>query len=658
MKKFLLTAMALCSLWATAQTDSTPEYFPQGTVWTAYETDVLMIPDKNQYKVDGVEQIDGKEYKVIRMFNEPVYVQEKAEVVGHIRQEGRKVYRHASDEYMALSYEEYMEKTGNDYLLYDFGLQEGQQFGLVSSNTVSKVSAVTTSDGVTRKVVEINGMVMVEGIGAVETPFFMPVGPIPTSGNPESLNVFNEPDGQTIYTSKHPEKSDLMRHSGFTFVKEGVKWVERTAKMQDGQPAADFTLVNYAIGEEEKAGDKTYRKVMRDGKQVTSLRQDADGTVYYLTDGQERVLYYFDWNRKDRLQYHNGNEQKQLKLLTENAMFLRDGYGYPYMRVENPSAFHTYTAEDVRLIQGIGLTTGLLSHIGIGGEANSYNDLLAVYDGEQTVYRNPQFKQDGSYTGFKTGMLVQEGRRWAVLETTTANDAKSTCTTVLKGDTLLAGKTYKKVYETYRDKLEGLSLKGCVRQEDAMVYYIPARKTEEQLLFNFDSEHGTTFGDPHAYPYVESVTWMEDNGLCLPAFNLSGGAVKNDTHVAGIGSLYGGLFPHYAETDGKKFLLLCCHQNDRLIYQDKNYSECYFGDTSIGAGQEVRKPYSYADNCFSFDTTSGEISFAIYDTNGSKLYTASSVQPTLHVGFLPMGIYLCRVETAGYTHWERFAVAH
>ncbi len=173
------------------------------------------------------------------------------------------------------------------------------------------------------------------------------------------------------------------------------------------------------------------------------------------------------------------------------------------------------------------------------------------------------------------------------------------------------------------------------------------------------------FGDRYTYRCIITNDWdseekcvIETYNMCLLAFSVPtpGGSTKDDIHVSGIGSLFGGLFAQYPETETKQYLLLCCHQNDRLIYQDKNYSDCYISNTSVDNGQEMQKPYRYADNCFCFDTTAGKIDFTIYDTNGCKRYAASPVQPMQTVDFLPAGIYFCRAEVAGYAHWERFVV--
>lgn len=193
------------------------------------------------------------------------------------------------------------------------------------------------------------------------------------------------------------------QNNPFSFVKDGVHWVERFST-EDGAPERiglinpEYELNHYSIeGEIEKDG-VAYKKVFWDNTLYLYLRQDENGTVYYRTDKMDRdyVLYHFNWDDPDYL--HATDEfgtDFSMEALGSGEMVLADGNSYPYVKVEylRPNYSHS---KDLRFIRGIGLTQGFYEHVNRAFfDCYCYNDLVNLYDGDKLVYQNPLFTEQG-----------------------------------------------------------------------------------------------------------------------------------------------------------------------------------------------------------------------------------------------------------------------
>ena len=211
------------------------------------------------------------------------------------------------------------------------------------------------------------------------------------------------------------------QNNPFSFVKDGVHWVERFST-EDGEPERiglinpEYQLFHYSIKEETEINGITYKKVFRDDNCWVNLRQDENRIVYYCTDKAkvEHVLYHFNWDDPDYL--HATDEYGDdftMEALGSGEMVLADGNSYPYVKVEYWHPHYSHSKE-LRFIRGIGLTQGLLEHIKrVEPDCYCYNDLVNLYDGDKLIYQNPLFTEQGEIA---TGISpVKAGNNLSVL---------------------------------------------------------------------------------------------------------------------------------------------------------------------------------------------------------------------------------------------------
>ena len=186
------------------------------------------------------------------------------------------------------------------------------------------------------------------------------------------------------------------------FLKEGARWTERSsteARRDVGMDelSADFELTQYAIEGEETINGLTYKKVTRNGEGTDwLLREDADGTVYFRHEGRDLVLYRFGWDSQDPLQYAKQDGKTYVWTeLERGETTLADGSNCAYIQVGDAGMPMAYMGER-RLLQGIGLTTGILQHTEVAEpDCYCFHELVGLYDGGKAIYESPRFRADG-----------------------------------------------------------------------------------------------------------------------------------------------------------------------------------------------------------------------------------------------------------------------
>lgn len=186
--------------------------------------------------------------------------------------------------------------------------------------------------------------------------------------------------------------------------------------------------------------------------------------------------------------------------------------------------------------------------------------------------------------------MVQDGRQWAT-RVWWAVSPPQLYTEIyrMEGDTVLDKKTYKKIYCYYTEDLSsGMLYHYAMRQEGDKVYLKFYGEKGETLFFDFSLTPGQTFsvnGDNMVVEVIGDTILSPDSKTRKCVFLKS---IKydifEDIWVEGIGSLvYGinwdGLMEGLLRLDGAKvFNILCCHQNNKQIYQNPEYNNCFVGE--------------------------------------------------------------------------------
>ncbi len=194
--------------------------------------------------------------------------------------------------------------------------------------------------------------------------------------------------------------------------------------------------------------------------------------------------------------------------------------------------------------------------------------------------------------------MVQEGRQWAT-RVWWAVSPPQLYTEIyrMEGDTVLDKKTYKKIYCYLTEDLsDGTLYYYALRQDSEKVFIRFYGQSDEKLFFDFSLTPGQTFsvnGDNMVVEVIGDTILSPDSKTrkCVLLKSIKYD-IFEDVWVEGIGSLvYGinwnGLMENLLRLDGAKvYNILCCHQNDKQIYQNPSYSGCFVGEAPPGVSTE------------------------------------------------------------------------
>lgn len=538
-----------------------------GTTWQYVHTTISSFAINNNV-VSGDTLVNGRSYKKVYAYSQ--YGRKNAVCYCAFREEGDKIYALPSEQ------NSYLPLVNGEILLYDFSLTEGDVF---ARSVVVKVDSINIKGELRKRITFSDYDTWVEGIGSLQRYFGYPLALIPTNGTKINLESF-EQSNNVLYGSRR-----------FHLLTDGVRWTERNSNGDRGEISPFFDLEEFCVKGDTTINGTVYKKIYCNGYPRANLRESEDGKVYYYTKEGDRLLYDFGWQVISGRPFAYENlygSEVHFQIKGNSYTYLNDGHWYEYIQVKySPFTYYSHT-KDIQLIMGIGLTSGIFTHLYQGDiDCICFKDLVAVYNpADELVYQNPLFKENGEAAMIKT---VDEGRCWSVMVSACGLPHEYlskiwTEITVLQGDSIENNKTYKKVYSTENEDLSGLKLIGIVRQEGDKIYYKDSFKAKEELYFDFGLKVGDTFTLEDEVRTVAEVTDTLINDIPRKMLRLKAGNLE-DKWIEGIGSLTNGLFTNRFIRAGAKNILLCCHQDYGYIYKNPEYNDCYIKRNSfIGDG--------------------------------------------------------------------------
>jgi hypothetical protein len=228
-----------------------------------------------------------------------------------------------------------------------------------------------------------------------------------------------------------------------------------------------------------------------------------------------------------------------------------------------------------------------------------------------------------------------------------------------EGDTIINDMTYKKLWFSFNDSaMINKDLRGFLREESGIVYYRDYYSTEDKVLYNFNLETGDT---AYIFNYycgeqmvvITGMDMVDYYGTPRKRWALEGWS--GEFWIEGIGSTNGLLYSMLYECTADIYKeLICCHENDTLIYMKEYEDECYQTNVGIDEGIDgvnviikpnpVRQGQSFVVQC---DKVIDEVE--ILNSAGILVeYLSLNAQQTFTIssGQLMPGLYLIRIKTA------------
>jgi hypothetical protein len=228
-----------------------------------------------------------------------------------------------------------------------------------------------------------------------------------------------------------------------------------------------------------------------------------------------------------------------------------------------------------------------------------------------------------------------------------------------EGDTIINAMTYKKLWSSFNDSaMINADLKGFLREESGIVYYRDYYLNEDKVLYNFNLESGDTATIYNDFcgdwmVIIMDVDTVDYYGVQRKRWTLEGWS--GEYWIEGIGSTNGLLYSMLYECSADIYKeLICCHENDALIFMKEYEDKCY--QTNVGIGETADESHVIINpnpviqgQTFVIQCDKDIVEVDVYNSAGvlAKQF-ASDQQKTLSIssGTLMPGFYLVRIKAA------------
>lgn len=283
------------------------EYTPlvrEGAEWGYFIGDTAEEVDFYRLRLSGEEEINGNVYKKCWCYTDCEFNESTAALCGYLREENKRVY---------VLYQ----NAGSEHLLYDFNLQEGDQYGQHPwfngdvTLPIESVDYVLTTEGLRKRYFVGSNVCYIEGIGIVGTHLGDMLRPndYPYEEN-ATFNYEKNQGNNVVYQQTDNEIgfTDPCINYGASYeytplVREGVVW----------HYSYYGELYKFSFLGEEEIDGKIYRKCYKfdeksditesNGTLIAYLREE-NRQVYSIFDDSEETMIY-DFNLKVGDIYNN-----------------------------------------------------------------------------------------------------------------------------------------------------------------------------------------------------------------------------------------------------------------------------------------------------------------------------------------------------------------
>jgi hypothetical protein len=262
--------------------------------------------------------------------------------------------------------------------------------------------------------------------------------------------------------------------------------------------------------------------------------------------------------------------------------------------------------------------------------------------------------------------VILNNKTWSVVNTRMPSFTAVTEHLMIEGDTLIGSRTYKRMMKSTNKEQSNWDFYLFIRETDnGYLYFRPDTAQNDYLFYRPDAAIGDTLflssiqsmnGNKYirTYPFrVESRDSIQISGLyrkrtTLRYTKMSEGIVTY--FIEGIGSVSGLMYWNTGMTGGDGYFLICCSENDVLVFHNSQYPTCYYewdwnGKNEISNGL-VRVNTTTAKTLNIGLPTGTRGLFSIYDIKG-KQYSRVVLMKNNTIITLPLvGIYLYRFESS------------
>jgi len=508
------------SIDAIAQTYNHQEYRPlveEGKHWT-YDNFMPLRPAEYDhyyyYDLKGDTLIAGK--NCLKIYSDNLSNGHTVNYQASLYEENKKVYCFPSGKEEAV-------------LLYDFDCVVGDTIQVEEGKMVLKDIRMEDNGGIAiRKYVfqiiakyaeEYGDICWIEGVGSMKD-FF---GMLPLDGNYNSLNAC-EVNGEKLYQWIEPEQTDEGYHKMGI---EGKRWnyihyyVDENGEHRDPY--------SYVVKGDTIMKRNTYKKLWcqdENTEHLVCLLLEAGRTVYKNDDfgnntyGEPILRYFFEFERQDfgrvytwKSEVNSGNTNWMVygvdTIEVKGQPFRRYTCLQKYSEEGETLTTIEYDGEGVWhdiWVEGVGsASSGIEDQIPNGEppvkSPNDYTYFVSCYEDGECIFTADDFNVqtaiepdiDITYRPF-----VEDGKVWKVGDITSGNPAQCVEHFYFDGDTIIGGKTCKRmmrqsyVSPDYISQDNSLSYVGAWYEEGQKVYIYDSTNNQFKLMYDFSIDGNDT----------------------------------------------------------------------------------------------------------------------------------------------------------------------
>ena len=260
--------------------------------------------------------------------------------------------------------------------------------------------------------------------------------------------------------------------------------------------------------------------------------------------------------------------------------------------------------------------------------------------------------------------MLKSGKRWNILQVVETNmeqvNDSSTYYVKFDEDTIINTLTYRRVFRATDTEFTDKTLNGYVREDSTVGLYFRNLRGEEGLMYKYNLHLGdSVFIQNKLVPYDSirfTVTGIDSiliDGKYKKRYIM---AEKHfefmpETWVEGIGSSIG-ILGSGLTTVGGWTQLLCCYENNVLIYKNPDFQNCYYSTktalNSVRDSESGINVYSRAVPNEIFIKSPVENYIRIYNSYGmfvEGIHVLANQEYRLNVSKYPKGIYIISPST-------------
>jgi hypothetical protein len=306
-----------------------------------------------------------------------------------------------------------------------------------------------------------------------------------------------------------------------------------------------------------------------------------------------------------------------------------------------------------QVVKGIGLTYYERCNF------QFYEIRLVFYQKENEIWGTPiNFHMYPNYVPFpKEGSWYKQ----SVQQTHPLDRRIYQYLTTLKGDTIIKGKTYAKIYyKLVNRNNSNYDYVGALRETpNKEIMHIEVQDTVEKLMYKFGLNIGDTLYLPtrrdNKTIKVLAIDSVQIQGIFRKRYRMNTQTLgQKDYWIEGIGSTKGLFYPYRESELENSESLLCFETTEGIIFKHETIvSQCFISSTDDKLTDENKVkvyPNPMQDKTiFEFSIDKSSCDFELIDTSGKVVRKDKfeGKQYTFLRKDLPAGIYIYKISAAG-----------